>query len=100
MAPIAPDSQDSSPSAPSGGGFSSTSNALMWSLLIGGVLLVCFAGSIGYMLVPKQRHGPNSYGWSPDSVREIAFVVRCLGFMAFAAGLVERLVIQIDKTKV
>jgi len=71
----------------------------MWCLLIGGVLLVCFAGSLGYMLVPKQQYAPGSYGWSPERAREIAFVIRCLGFMAFAAGLVERLVIQIYKIK-
>ena len=76
-----------------------TSDALMWLLLTAGVLMVCFAGPIGEGLVPKQQYAPNSYQWSTDGVRDIASVVRSLGFMAFAAGLVERLVIQIAKLK-
>lgn len=67
----------------------------MWALLIGGVLLVCFASSLGQWFVPKHQYAPGNFQWSPDDAREIAFVIRILGVMAFAAGLVERLVVSI-----
>jgi hypothetical protein len=65
----------------------------MWLLLSVGVGLVCFAIPLGQVLVPKEYAG-TSVGWSPDDVREIALVLRILGVMAFAAGLVERLILS------
>ena len=68
---------------------------IMWLLLIGGVFLVCFASLLGQGLVPRHEYAPGNYEWNTDDGREIAVVVRLLGVMAFAAGLVERLVITI-----
>ncbi len=82
--------------------FWKTPEFLVWSLLIVGIFMVCFAGSIGYLLVPKTHYAansPNSFEWSIDSLREIALVVRILGLMVFAAGLVERINIAISRLR-
>jgi len=68
---------------------------IMWLLLVGGIFLVCFASLLGQGLVPKHGYAPGNFEWSPDDGREIAVVVRLLGLIAFAAGLVERIVISI-----
>ena len=72
---------------------------LMWLLLCGGLILVCFANPLGQLLVPKEYAG-TSVGWNPDDVREIAFVLRILGVMVFAAGLVERLILSMKYDRV
>lgn len=43
---------------------------------------------------------PNSYSYSVDEARQAALTIRCIGAMCFAAGLVERLALQIAKLKI
>jgi hypothetical protein len=62
----------------------------IWGLLVGGFLLACFAGPLGWLMA-REYQGPGSYSWNPDRVQEMAWTIRSLGFMVFAAGLVERL---------
>lgn len=71
---------------------SASNNVLMWCLIVGGIFLVLFADAIGNGLVPKGRSG-NGFVWDPQMARYIAQRVQVIGAMAFAAGLVERLII-------
>ena len=60
---------------------------VMWALLAGGVLL---ANGLGREVV--QTCGPTgNCSWVPEDADRAAVTWRCLGGMAFAAGLVERL---------
>ncbi|RYG66189.1 hypothetical protein EON80_15910 [bacterium] len=69
----------------------------MWTLLGLGILMVAFAGPIGYSLTPKNYSSSSSFSWNAEDVRNIAQTVRILGFMVFAAGLWERALIEIGK---
>jgi hypothetical protein len=70
-----------------------TPNSIMWTLLILGVFMVCFANPLGRLWVTDNYAGGG--GWSPDKARDAALTIRCLGCMSFAAGLVQQIVIQI-----
>lgn len=70
---------------------------VVWLLLIAGVLLVVCANQIGFLVTSKITYGTGSVGWSPDAVRENASFVRTVGCLTFAAGLVERLALQIAR---
>ena len=73
---------------------------VIWVLLVIGILLVWFAEPIGINLV-KERYSSNSnsYQWSSDKARTTALAIQCVGAMIFAAGLVERLALQIARLK-
>ncbi len=70
----------------------------MLALISMGVFLVLFADPIGVSVV-KKEYAPGNYQWSPDKAREVALSIRCVGGMCFAAGLVERVIIQMVKLK-
>lgn len=72
---------------------------VMWGLYGLGVVLVLFANPLGNELAPKTYFGNNSVFWSTEDVRAIATNLRIIGGMAFAAGLVERLVLAITSQK-
>jgi hypothetical protein len=69
----------------------------MLTLFTAGVMLVCFAQPIGEFLVfasPREtEHSP------PQDVEAYTVAFRSLGFMLFAAGLVERVVFAIERLK-
>jgi hypothetical protein len=67
---------------------------LMYWLLGTGVALVVLAEPIAKLLVPGFRVG-DSWGWDAQQLAEWASLVRLLGLMSFAAGLVERLALAI-----
>lgn len=67
----------------------------VWGPLIGGVFLVAFSNVLGVNLVKE----PGAYSWDTESARGAAVIVRSLGFMAFAAGLVERCILAISAVK-
>ena len=67
---------------------------LMTPLLIaGGVLLVLLAPWLGMILV--QHNNGRSISWSPDEARDMAINLRCLGFLAFLGGCIERILLAI-----
>ena len=65
---------------------------LMWLLLGFGALLVLCASALGEEAV--MNCGPSgNCSWRPEAAQQAALVLRCLGGMMFAAGLVERLIL-------
>ena len=71
---------------------------LLWGLLLGGLLLVLFSVPIARLLV-AERVVSGIFSTDPEKAREWALTLRFLGAMSFAAGLVERVVIEIGKLK-
>ena len=67
----------------------------VWLFLIVGVAIVLLADNIAFYLVPKDFYSATSYGWNSDKQRYIAMLLRWLGAMSFATGLVERIVFVI-----
>lgn len=65
-----------------------------WVLIAGGVLLAVFASGLGTLLV-QQPHSNGSISWSPDEANAAATTLRCLGFLAFAGGYAERIILAI-----
>ena len=72
---------------------------LTGGLIALGLFLVLFSDWLGYELVPKRSYEQGGFSWHTDDAKAIAVNVRIVGGMAFAAGLVERLVAVITKSK-
>lgn len=66
-------------------------------LLIIGVLMVCFAPFFSELIFPPLAQRGGGYEFQTQPVQDAIWVIRSLGFMAFAAGLVERLALSIAK---
>ena len=64
-------------------------------LLVVGLFLVLFSGQLAHGFVPKEQVGMNTLQWNGDQERDIVVVVRILGVMIFASGLIERLALAI-----
>ena len=60
-------------------------------LLLGGVIFVVVSNPLGKVFV-QSCSSPGNCNWRPEDVEQAAQVLRCLGGMAFAAGLIERLI--------
>ena len=67
---------------------------LMYWLLGGGVALVILAGLIARLVTPGFSAG-GGWGWDTQQLADTTSVVRLLGVLSFAAGLVERLALAI-----
>ena len=64
-----------------------------------GLALVLFSGSVGYALVLKTYFNPNSFSRNPDDVKVITANARLLGGMIFAARLVERRGVAMERSR-
>ena len=62
---------------------------VLW-LCVGGFVLVMLSEQIGLKLVTRP-YGSSGWRWNEEDAHRVAEVLRWLGAMLFAAGLVERL---------
>ncbi len=66
------------------------------ALCLTGLLLVLVSEPLGLALV-RRPNGFNGYSWNPGEAHRAAEVLRWLGALSFAAGLVERVVGAIER---
>ena len=72
---------------------------LMWILFLGGIILVSCSYQLGRICVQDCSYPNGNCGWNPEEVDRAAQILRALGSMAFAAGLAERLIFALTKTR-
>ena len=63
-----------------------------WALLLGGLFLVCLASPFSQAIMLRHGSAFVDLGLSFDGANGAAALTHTLGLMAFAAGLVERLI--------
>ena len=69
--------------------------AMITFLCIAAFALVLFSEPLGHLLV-RRPHGQNGWRWNNDDAQRAAEVLRWLGGMLLAVGLVERLAYAIS----
>lgn len=64
---------------------------IVLGLYIAGFVVVLLSEVLGLLAVGRP-YGPNGWHWSPEGAHRAAEIIRWLGAMLFAAGLIERVV--------